>query len=100
MEKIGKILDSIIQTLGLSKKIEEGKAMARWEEAVGPEISRHTMPVKIRDSKLFVQVNSASWKNELMFLKENILHKLNSLSDETVITDIIFVAGSGRRHTE
>jgi len=100
MEKISKILDSVIQSLGLAKKLKEGEAIAHWEEAVGPEIARHTTPVKIRNSKLFVQVNSASWKNELMFLKEKILLKLNSISDEAVITDIIFVAGAGRSRPE
>jgi predicted nucleic acid-binding Zn ribbon protein len=100
MEKVDRILDSIIRSLGLSKKFREGKAMAHWEEAVGPEISRHTAPIKVRDSKLFVEVDGASWRTELMFLKKKILIRLNSLSDETVITDIIFVAGSGRSYSE
>jgi predicted nucleic acid-binding Zn ribbon protein len=100
MERIGKILDSIIHSLGLEKKLEEGKTITLWREAVGPEIAKHTTPIKIRDSKLFVQVSGASWRNELMFLKEKIIQRLNSMVDGEVITDIIFVAGGRRGHPD
>jgi predicted nucleic acid-binding Zn ribbon protein len=94
MDKIGKILDSLVHSLGLAKKLEEGKALTLWDEAVGPEIAKNSRPIKIRGSKLFVKVSSASWRSELMFLKQDIIHKLNALAGREVIDDIIFVAGN------
>ena len=95
MEKIGKILNSITETLGLKKKLDEGKAILLWEEAVGDKIAKHTRPIKIQGSKLFVEVSGSSWRNELNFLKTDIIRKLNSMAGKVVVEDIIFVAGAG-----
>lgn len=95
MEKIGKILDSLVDTLGLKKKINEEKVMALWEKAVNRRVAERTRPIKIQGSKLLVEVSGSSWRNELIFLKPELIRKLNSMVGRVVIDDIIFVAGAG-----
>ena len=95
MERIGKILDSLVDTLGLKKKINEEKVMALWEKAVNRRVAEHTRPIKIQGSKLLVEVSGSSWRNELIFLKPELIRKLNSMVGRVVIDDIIFVAGAG-----
>lgn len=95
MEKIGKILDSLVDTLGLKKKINEEKVMALWEKAVSRRVAERTRPIKIQGSKLLVEVSGSSWRNELIFLKPELIRKLNSMVGRVVIDDIIFVAGAG-----
>ena len=96
MERIGKILDSLADTLGLKKKMDDEKVMALWEKAVNRKIAERTRPIKIQGSKLLVEVSGSSWRNELTFLKPELIRKLNSLVGRVVINDIIFVAGAGR----
>ena len=96
MERIGKILDSLAHTLGLKKKMDEEKVMALWEKAVNRKIAERTRAIKIQGSKLLVEVSGSSWRNELTFLKPELIRKLNSLVGRVVIDDIIFVAGVGR----
>jgi len=96
VEKIGRILDSVVRNLGLRKKLDEGEAMALWEKAVGKRIAERTRPIKVQGSKLFVEVSSSSWKNELTFLKTDIIRKLNAMTGKVVLNDIIFVSGGGR----
>jgi len=95
LERIGKILDSLVDTLGLKKKINEEKVMALWEKAVNRRVAEHTRPIKIQGSKLLVEVSGSSWRNELIFLKPELIRKLNSMVGRVVIDDIIFVAGAG-----
>ena len=95
MERIGKILDSLVDTLGLKKKINEEKVMALWEKAVNKRVAERTRPIKIQGSKLLVEVSGSSWRNELIFLKPELIRKLNSMVGRVVIDDIIFVAGAG-----
>ncbi|TET80688.1 DUF721 domain-containing protein [candidate division TA06 bacterium] len=95
MERIGKILDSLVDTLGLKKKINEEKVMALWEKAVNRRVAERTRPIKIQGSKLLVEVSGSSWRNELIFLKPELIRKLNSMVGRVVIDDIIFVAGAG-----
>jgi len=96
VERIGKILDSLAHTLGLKKKMDEEKVMALWEKAVNRKIAERTRAIKIQGSKLLVEVSGSSWRNELTFLKPELIRKLNSLVGRVVIDDIIFVAGVGR----
>ena len=96
MERIGKILDSLVDTLGLKKKMDDEKVMALWEKVVNRKIAERTRPIKIQGSKLLVEVSGSSWRNELTFLKPELIRKLNSLVGRVVIDDIIFVAGVGR----
>jgi len=95
LERIGKILDSLVDTLGLKKKINEEKVMALWEKAVNRRVAERTRPIKIQGSKLLVEVSGSSWRNELIFLKPELIRKLNSMVGRVVIDDIIFVAGAG-----
>lgn len=95
MERINRILDSVVKNLGLGKKLDEGKAITVWERAVGRDIAEQTRPIKVQGSKLFVEVFSSSWKNELTFLKTDIIRKLNAMTGKIVLDDIIFVSGGG-----
>ncbi len=94
MQKIDKILDSIVQSMGLEKKLEENKALLLWEDVVGRNIAMHTKPIKIKGSRLFVSADSASWRNELAFLRPEIIRKLNAMAGKVVVEEIVFVAGA------
>lgn len=96
MEKISKILNSLCDTLGLKKKMNEEKLIALWDKAVNRRIAERSRAIKIQGSKLLVEVSGSSWRNELAYLKPELIRKLNSLVGSAVIEDIIFVAGVGR----
>ena len=44
---------------------------------------------------MFVQVSSSSWKTELVFMKAEIVKRLNRAVGRKVIKDIVFVGRSG-----
>lgn len=50
-----------------------------WERAVGPRISQHTRPHRVKDRTLFVKVSGSVWMHQLQFMKNEILEKLNGL---------------------
>ena len=94
-EPIGPILKSIIQNLGLEKGLLQQKVIFSWPEVVGKEIAQKTTPLRVRGSKLFVEVESSSWMNHLVYLKPEILSKLNincKKQNVRLIQDIIFRA--------
>jgi predicted nucleic acid-binding Zn ribbon protein len=100
MQRIDRILDSIVQSMGLEKRLEENKVLTLWEEAVGRNIAMHTRPVKIKGSRLFVSADSASWRTELTFLKPEIIRRLNAMSGKVVVEEIVFVAGAADQTRE
>jgi len=44
----------------------------------------------MRDGKLFVHVSQAEWRNELIFLKKDLIEKINTSMHQDIVNDIIF----------
>jgi len=65
-------------------------AVQKWSEACGEGISKVAEAYKIEDGRLFVRVESAPWRNELLYLKPRLIGKLNRLIGKEVVKDIVF----------
>jgi predicted nucleic acid-binding Zn ribbon protein len=64
-----------------------------WNEIVGAAIARNAQPEKIRNGTLFVKVSSATWMQELQYMKEMISQKLNQSLGRDVVKNIFFFVG-------
>ncbi len=87
---IKKSIEDTISSLGLSKKIEQYTAVELWPSVVGDRIAKVTVAERMNENKLFVHVTQAPWRNELTFLKKDIIKKINSAMGNTLVKDIIF----------
>ena len=93
LEKLGEILKKSLKRLDLSPKLEEYGVWPIWNEIVGATIARNAQPEKIRNGTLFVKVSSPTWMQELQYMKEMILEKLNQSLGKEVVRNIFFVVG-------
>jgi predicted nucleic acid-binding Zn ribbon protein len=89
-ERIDRILSRTLKGLRIDHRIKEESAVLNWKRVVGETIASKTNPLRVRDSILFVRVESPSWRNELVFLKPKIIKELNQLLKANVIKDIVF----------
>lgn len=95
-EPLGLILSKSIKRLGMEKRLKGEAAILNWEKVVGPKIASNAKAFKFVDSKLLVEVENPSWRNELLFMKEKIIKELNKSIKTKTIKDIIFVNRSRR----
>jgi hypothetical protein len=51
----------------------------RWEEIAGAELARRLTPVNLNGGVLMVEVSSSSWMQEMVFLKQGLLDKINDV---------------------
>jgi len=79
-----------LHELGIQKKIRQYEVIELWETIVGEQIAKVTAAERIDDGKLFVHVFRAPWRNELVFLKKEVIAKINAVFHEEVVYDIIF----------
>jgi predicted nucleic acid-binding Zn ribbon protein len=86
---IGEALTALINELGIGRKIREAEAMEMWKKVVGNAIAEVTTPVKIENGKLFVSVSRAAWRNELVYLKDEIKDKINAAMKEEIVKEIV-----------
>ena len=88
-------LTELCRRWGIETKVKEYLAMSRWPQVVGEKIAREAKPIGIEKGKLFVQVDNSSWRNELTFIKKDIVDKLNQAVGTPVIRDVIFSSRKG-----
>jgi predicted nucleic acid-binding Zn ribbon protein len=89
-ERIGRVLTRTLKGLKIDRRVKEETALLKWAEVVGEKIAAQTQPLRVKDSILFVKVENASWRNELVFLKAKIIKELNQSVRANVVKDIVF----------
>jgi len=83
-------LATVVQELGLGLKIQQSKVLDDWPVIVGEQIANVTVVERFDAGKLFVHVTKSTWRNELIFLKGDLIAKINKHMNEEIVKDIIF----------
>jgi len=68
-----------------------------WNKAVGLQISAHTNPFKFKNGTLFVNVSDPAWMQQLRFMKQEIMDKVNLEWKKEEIKNIYFSIGDIHR---
>ncbi|MFQ6114260.1 MAG: DciA family protein [bacterium] len=90
-EPLRSIISNLLLSLGIDTKVKQHEAVVRWAKIVGPKISKVTEAKKVIDGVLFVEVKSNAWRSELIFLKRDIITKIDETIGATIIKDIRFI---------
>lgn len=90
-QKVANILPKALEKLGLSKGIEQHRALILWDQVVGKEIASHTKPGWVRYGILWVIVDDSIWHQELEFLRSQIVDRINEHLKHTKIRGIKFI---------
>jgi predicted nucleic acid-binding Zn ribbon protein len=88
---LGNVLGELIGTLGIHAQLKRHEAVNLWPQIAGERISEVTKAREVRDGRLFVEVESSAWRNELFYMKHELVKKLNAGIGEQIIHDIVFV---------
>ncbi|MFP4162745.1 MAG: DUF721 domain-containing protein [Chitinispirillaceae bacterium] len=88
--KVGAVLQSILQERGYSTICKEYEVVAKWKEIVGERVGAVTECSRTENGILYVKVKSAPWRQELAYLKGDLIKSIHRETDCTSIKDIIF----------
>jgi hypothetical protein len=92
MQNIKTALESTLDQLGLSDKIEECRALALWDDVAAAVASR-TQAVGMSRGNMIVNVTDSVVLHALSIYKKKYVEKINLLAGKNVIKDIIFRVG-------
>ena len=93
-EAVGAILDRVLKSLEIDKKIDENKALALWPGVVGQQLAGKTRAVSVARGRLVVEAASPVWANDCRMLSHQIREKLNQALGSEIIKSITFRAGN------
>lgn len=89
-KNIGDLLQKLIEKNKWEKFLALENIKKDWPAVVGENIAGHTIPTFIKDKKLFIDVDSPIWSNQLNYLKTKVISTINSYYNKEVIKDIFF----------
>ena len=87
---IGPGISSVLSGLGIGGKIRQYELLDAWPGIVGAHIASVATAERITEGKLFVHVEEAVWRNELIYLKKDLIAKINQTMHQNIVHDIIF----------
>ena len=95
---VGRILDTFWETISGGnpgfKTIAKGLSIQTiWSKTVGVNIAKRTRPLKLKGKTLYVTVATSTWMEELKYMKEDIIKKINTELRKKAVKDIIFRLG-------
>jgi len=82
-------IEEFLDKFHLRDKLNQAKVLQAWETVVGEMVARNTSQLHIRNKILYVKVNSAALRNELLFARNKIITALNKEAGSIVIHDIV-----------
>ena len=75
----------------MKRGFEESYVTAHWAKIMGHPISSRTQKVYVRDRILFLQIESAPLRNELVLAKKKIIELINREMKVELIEDVVFI---------
>ncbi|HEX5997581.1 MAG TPA: DciA family protein, partial [Jiangellales bacterium] len=75
-QPIGSVLDRLIKARGWQRPAAEATVFGAWERVVGPDVAKHSRPVKLQDGELTVEAESTAWATQLRLLAASLLRRI------------------------
>jgi predicted nucleic acid-binding Zn ribbon protein len=92
-QPIGQILAGVVKSLGLAKRLDEQRAIVEWRDIVGGRIAEHARATRVTGGRLFVEVDSSVWAQELSLMRRTIVREINGRVGREAIQHVHFFLG-------
>lgn len=86
---IKQLIDKVMLESDTHDAMMQQRASYLWTEVVGAGVNRFTFRRYVENGVLHVYITSASLKNDLGFLRQNILKEINGRLGAEVLSDIV-----------
>jgi hypothetical protein len=82
-------INEMLNTFHLKERLNEKKLTEHWEKLFGKTINKYTTKITVREGKLYLKVESASLRQELLFNKEKMIATINAEIAAGFVKEII-----------
>jgi len=88
---LGDSITKLLRNMGIEEKVKEYQAINEWSQIVGENVSKVTKAQRVVNGILFVKVKNSSWRNELIYMRQEILIKLDKTVGRGIIKEVRFI---------
>lgn len=86
---LGEALKQFLNNSRLKGYVQAIQIEVVWEQIMGKTIARYTEKISIHGDKLYITTFVAPLKQELIYQKESIIHRVNEALGEKVVKEVI-----------
>ncbi len=84
-------IDALLRVYKLQNQFDETAIEANWEEIMGKPIAARTQQVYAKNQKLYLKIDSAPLKKELIMAKQKMIELINKHAGKTLIEEVVFL---------
>jgi len=88
-ENLQDVLNQLISKLGWQEKSDLVNIIKQWNEIVGEKFAEVSVPQKLNEGALTINVESSVWRSELFYRREQIIQKINDLNNRIIVNELI-----------
>lgn len=89
-ELLGDIMNRVMRQEGLETPLNEYRAVNRFPEVLGPNVSRYITRIELRNGTLYVNLSNPALRQELMMSRTNLAQRINALVGADVVQNVVF----------
>jgi len=89
--RAGNLITDSLKQLGFAERLHKQSAVTSWPQIAGELIARESEAVGVDGDTLVVRVHQAAWRQQLCFLKNDLLAKIESNLGKGYLKDIRFI---------
>lgn len=86
-----KTIDKLLRAYGYQDQLDEIELIKVYQDLVGQMFANHTKKIAYKNNVLYLQLDSAALKQELNYVKEGIMHKINKKMGKTMVEKIMIM---------
>lgn len=91
LRSINDLLGEFSQQKKMKVPLMEARIINLWKPLMGELINKYTEKIYIKNEVLFIKVQQAALKNELLYLQEQIIEKINKEVGENAVRKIVLL---------
>ncbi|MCK4911525.1 MAG: DUF721 domain-containing protein [Thermodesulfovibrionales bacterium] len=89
MHRVGAQIQRLARSLGFESSLRLSRIKGQWDDIFSGPVTLHAWPVNLKRSTLTIVVDSPAWLQQLSFLKDDLVAKLEGFG----VKDIRFHTG-------
>lgn len=94
------LLSAVVEGRGWRERLRGARVHAAWQEIAGPELARHTEPVRLHGGALVLRAASPAWATQVRYLGADLVARANAVLGEGQVHRVTVVTGRpGERDT-
>lgn len=87
-QPFGAVLARLVKARGWQQPTAEATVFGAWERVVGPDVAKHSRPVKLTDGELTVEAESTAWATQMRLLAASLLRRIAAEVGHNVVTKL------------